>query len=753
MRVAIVGADFEENLGVGMIAAVAAEAGHDVRVVPYNSPADRGRVSTLLAEDAPDLIGLSMQFQHRGHDFLSLARALRRQGYDGHITAGGQFASLAAEEVLARAHGVNSIVLHDGEDTFPELLAALEQDAPLDSIPGLAFSRDGQVVRGPGRGLDKDLDRFPFPRRYRTPSRHAGVPFFPIMGSRGCWGSCSYCSITSFYRQAKREGGGPTLRFRSPENVAREMAMLHHAVGEACVFCFHDDNFLLPRPEDSLARIEAICQHLEAQGVEKAGFIGKCRPETLTPPLARRLRELGVVRLYVGVENVAEAGARHLNRGTQHRAVAAALDACEAAGIFACYNLLIFEPEATIDDLQQNIAFMRAHANHPVNFCRAEPYYGTPLQLGLAREGQLGGSYLGWNYRIADDDTELAFRIASTVFRERNFRCDGVANRVMGVGYAAKLVEHFRPEVAERASHLRERGASLTRAITLDTARYLERVLEIVQSPRATPEDVDRVERQTALLGLEIAESDRLWQHELDEFYADVEVAARRARPAPARVTARKLANLRVQIALGATLALSSVGCGGDSKDDGYVADPLPQDSGVDSDADSMVADPVPFDAGMDVDPDSFVADPLPDDGGVDAEPDGFVADPPPPDAGMSLNETSPTRSRRLDLIDQWTETTARRAVRSRDLPLFDPPEIELAARERGGVVEVELRGAPPGATTRWEAAGHVRGDAQGARWTPDSAAGDALRVAVRSSGGVSFASLRLRDVKRDTSA
>ncbi len=751
MRIALVGADFEENLGVGMIAAVAEAAGHQVDIVPFNSPKDRGQIARGLAAAAPDVIGLSMQFQHRAHEFLSLSRSLRRHGYGGHITTGGQFPSLAADEVLRRGNGIDSIAMYDAEETFPELLGALSRGTPLRDVPGLAYRDAEGVHRTEGRGLCRNLDALPFPKRYRAPSRHAGVPFVPIMGSRGCWGSCSYCSITSFYRDAKRNGGGTLLRMRSPENVADEMAALSLGLGEPCVFCFHDDNFLLPKPEDSLRRIEAICDRLADYGIEKAGFIGKCRPETVNCELLTRLRELGVVRMYVGVENVSEGGSDHLNRGVQHEAVARALEACEAAGIFACYNLLVFEPKATLADLRENIAFMRAHPRQPVNFCRAEPYYGTPMQLELAEAGKIGGSYLGWNYRIDDDRAELCFRISASVFRERNFRCDGVANRYMGVGYAAKLIEHFRPDDAGRHRRLLERAESLTRAITLDTARFFERVVDLAEQVDLA--DFDHIERQTALLGLEIAEADRVWQHELDGFYEEVDLYTRSMRkPRPVH-RARPRPHLGANVALGASLALTALGCGGESsgpgpatdggKQDQFVADPPPADAGIDVKDDQMVADPLPADAGVEAD--SFVADPPPADAGID--PDSFVADPPPPDGGFSLNEHSPTQ-RKLKLIDQWTDTGVRRAKRSEDLPLFDPPDIELAATSKQGVVHARLAGVPEGATMRWEALGRIAGEGLEVQWTPADEKDDALKVAVRTRGGISLASVRAKAVK-----
>ena len=80
MRIVLVGADFEENLGVGMIAAVARNLGHTVRIVTYDRPDQRVAVARAVMSKRPQVVGLSMQFQHRAHDFLALARTLRASG-------------------------------------------------------------------------------------------------------------------------------------------------------------------------------------------------------------------------------------------------------------------------------------------------------------------------------------------------------------------------------------------------------------------------------------------------------------------------------------------------------------------------------------------------------------------------------------------------------------------------------------------------------------------------------------------------
>jgi anaerobic magnesium-protoporphyrin IX monomethyl ester cyclase len=772
----LVGADHEENLGIGMIAAAARAAEHRVEVLPFNRAEQLERLALEIADADPQVVGLSMQFQHRGHEFLALARRLRGLGYAGHITCGGQFATAAHREVLGDGHGVDSVVLHEGEQTIRDLLAALRDHTPLSDVRGVAFRSDGEITRTKGRCLVADLDALPFPARYRAHGVHVGVPFVPLLGSRGCWGACSFCSITEFYKDAQRAGGGKRLRHRSPQNIAQEMALLAHASGGGRgIFCFHDDNFLMPRPADSLARVRELRQHLDSYEVSQVALIGKCRPDSLTPELARELRELGVVRLYVGVENTSEGGSEHLERRVDVAQVGRALDACREAGIFTCYNLLLFEPQATLDDIEANIAFIRDHDTHPVNFCRAEPYYGTPLHRQLEAAGALGGSYLGYDYRIADNRAELCFRIAAAAFRERNFGGQGVHNRYMGLGYMAVLLDQFyRDQAPKQIDELVLEAELLTRTIVNETADLLEEAWRLAKT--VDLDDRETIERETALLGLRIAAADRYRHARLDEVYANMERLAEGfdKPPKPRFARLKQVATqLARGVAIGALLSAWGVGAAGcdddrQVKQDMTVVDPPPQDAGIDG----MIVDPLPADQGVDVPPpdppppdagfDIPIADPAPVDQGVDVPvvdmlpPDQGVdmpiADPLPPDASAVL-PVDPGDAR-LALRDapakqetsHWRDTSPKQATRSADLPLFAPPSPRIEHHVGDdGAIEVAAANVDGAASYRWESDGEVLiaddGDGQRARWRPESSA-DQLRLGVRTRGGVAVVTL-----------
>jgi anaerobic magnesium-protoporphyrin IX monomethyl ester cyclase len=818
MRVSLVGADNEENLGIEMIAASLRAAKHRVDVVPYYDAADADVVADRILARRPDLVGLAIQFQHRAREFLLLAKLLRERGFGGHITCGGQHPTMAHAEILQNEPAVDSVVLHEGERTVVDLAAALSSRAALESVPGMALrAPDGTTRRSPARMLCQNLDELPTAYRWRDHTRHLGIPFIPITGSRGCWGSCAFCAINAYYRDARAHGKGRTLRLRSAENVAAEMAALWHAHGGPCIFCFHDDTLLLPRPADTLERLGRIRSALDQLGVGEVAIIGKTRPDVVTPELARSLRRLGVIRMFVGIENGSQRGQDHLDRHTRTEDLHRALDAFEAAGIFVCYNLLLFEPDGSLEDVRENITFMRRHAGIPVNFCRAEPYHGTPLFRRLETRNALLGNYLGWDYRITDDRTELLFRVCLSAFKERKYSPRGVNNRYIGLGYTAQILRCMYDVSSVPAARLLGRVDQLVRDVSGDTADLLEQALRMVGGVDLG--DRDRIEIETARLGLRVSAHDRVWLARIDELTDEIDqfVAARR-REQRQRVPQR-LREVASQLAVAGCLVAALPGCGGQSMDGnpndgdaapqvggyggfgGMVGDGGGPPSGgggaggyfIGGDGGAPPYGGAPGDGGA---PPAGGAPPYGDGGGppyggggaggyfiggdggappyggagglgsgdTDAQPFGGGGGDARPfdapadgktdgkDTGTDVGGESSVDSAilgandRATLADHWRNSGPERIVRSRDLPLFDLPAVTLEARAQGGGVRVRASTDERGVCLGWDAEGRIEGHGMEVTWYPASP-GDRISVAVRSSGGVSIATLNACDV------
>jgi anaerobic magnesium-protoporphyrin IX monomethyl ester cyclase len=479
MRVILIGPALEENLSVAYLCSVIRAAGHECSILPFNRAGEIRAVARKVLRRDPDVVGLSLVAQRRYDDFQTLVALLRARGLRGHVTAGGHFASLRAAEVLRDTPGIDTILHHDGELRLLGLLHLLSAgEAVPGSLDGVSWrERDGSVAHVPPTTVAA-LDALPFPAR-RRPDRTLGYARAPLVTSRGCSGSCSFCSIHAWHAQVPRG----RLRFRSPANVAEEMISLHRERGVR-VFVFHDDDFIHPDRRTARQRCARILEAAERGIGEPLAFVIKCRPDDVEEELFRYLRSKGLARAYVGIETHAASGLAALNRRVSPETNLRALRILAEAGVYACFNLLIFHPETTLEELRRNLAFLRAHCDHPFDVARTELYARSTLEQRMVREGRALGDYRGFGYRILDPRAESAFQLFSTLLWDRHFGGHSVLHRAQDLGFRHALLRRFHPELAP--AELGLRVGRLIREVNAATVDHLDRIADLAARPAAT---------------------------------------------------------------------------------------------------------------------------------------------------------------------------------------------------------------------------------------------------------------------------
>ena len=481
MRVSLIGAELEENLGLRYMAAALEKAGHQADIVPFATEYDVPDVVGRVLREQPDIAGLSMVFTGRGREFCRLARALREGGYRGHLVGGGPFASFNCERLLRDYPAFDSIALGEGEELICALADGLDN---LAGIPGLCYRRpDGSIGTNPSKGNPDDLDALPFPKR-TTFHAYFDKPIASILTSRGCWRDCAFCSINAWYKR----GGGRKFRIRSIENIVAEMKELYFQHGVR-IFNFQDDNFFLPNPEKAEQRFEELRAALEREGIGRIAIAVKARPDSISYGAIRVLDRLGLFRVFLGVENASENGLRHLNRKSCVAEILNALDILNDFGVHVAYNLLMFEPDTTLDDILINLRFMERRIENPFNFCRAEAYAGTGLETALLARGKLLGDYFGLDYRLQDPRSEAFHQIANFAFFNRNFSDYGLHYFNMQVDFYFQLLRRFHPELLTQS--LRAAVRNFIKQTNLDTYECICRIYDFVA--RTDPSDQVRL--------------------------------------------------------------------------------------------------------------------------------------------------------------------------------------------------------------------------------------------------------------------
>ncbi|MDF2431215.1 MAG: anaerobic magnesium-protoporphyrin monomethyl ester cyclase [Mucilaginibacter sp.] len=122
--------------------------------------------------------------------------------------------------------GADFVIIGEGEHTLQELLNHIKSEKKdYTAIQGLAYMKDDEVFKTPGRPVLKDLDSLPLPawdlvdmELYRqTWIKHAGYFSLNMSTTRGCPFKCNWCAKPIY---------GNRYNSRSPENVVAEIKLL-----------------------------------------------------------------------------------------------------------------------------------------------------------------------------------------------------------------------------------------------------------------------------------------------------------------------------------------------------------------------------------------------------------------------------------------------------------------------------------------------------------------------------------------------
>lgn len=472
--IALIGSEHEENLSLRYLAAAVAADGIRVEICPVNEPGDVERVVREVTALRPFLVGISVPFQMNAPHALALATRLRETGCTAHITVGGHFATFEFDNLLRDYPAIDSVVRHEGEETLRELCRRLQADVALAPLEGAVVRTTNGTVDGGKRRIPA-LDTLPFPDRRGPALQVMGINVAPILGSRGCYADCAFCCIYAYAENAD----GARYRRRSPENIVAEMQREYDRRGVR-LFVFHDDNFFVPSREQNLARYRRLKALIDEAGMTGIALVIKCRPNDVHADLFELLKSMGLIRTYVGIETNSDEGIVSLNRRITSDDNRRALQLFRDLDIYHSFNVLIFDPEATMTGIARNLDFMEEFADVPFNFCRAEVYAGTPLKQILEQQERLVGDYFAWGYQMRDARVELLFRISVTAFASRNFKADGVANLNMGIRVDNEMVRHFYPGAWDAGWH--ERVRDFSRRVGEDSVAAMRTAYDFAQT-------------------------------------------------------------------------------------------------------------------------------------------------------------------------------------------------------------------------------------------------------------------------------
>ena len=364
-------------VGLGLVAAAARRAGHEVRFLDLLAAADPGAaVGEAIRAFAPEVIGISVRTiddQDRQAPQFLLARvrevvAACRAASRAPIVVGGAGYSIFPGPALAYL-GADLGVAGDGEAAFVALLDRLARGEDPAGLPGVHTTGGGAPAAHPA-----DLDALPLwdPCLEAVADPADPALWVPVQSRRGCPNDCSYCSTAGIQ--------GRTIRARSPRLVVEQIGRL--AARGYRRFYFVDNSFNIPE-----AHGLALCREL---GALRPRVEWRCilYPHLLREELVRAMAEAGCVEVSLGFESGSPAVLRELNKRYQPADVRAAAELLRRHGIRRMGFLLLGGPGETRATVEESLAFAASLDLEMLKITVGIRIYpGTPLARRALADG------------------------------------------------------------------------------------------------------------------------------------------------------------------------------------------------------------------------------------------------------------------------------------------------------------------------------------------------------------------------------
>lgn len=173
------------------------------------------------------------------------------------VVFGGVHVYLNPQKTIEEPN-IDIICTGEGEEPVRQLCDSIDNGAIDTNLNGFWFkNEDGSVKKNSGAKLINDLDSIPYADRsiYYKYSKIASRDTIPMLGSRGCPYTCTYCFIPSAKKVFKDLGS--FIRERSPENIIGEVKNILKEYPNKANIHFVEDHFGNNR-ENSLEVLQEI---------------------------------------------------------------------------------------------------------------------------------------------------------------------------------------------------------------------------------------------------------------------------------------------------------------------------------------------------------------------------------------------------------------------------------------------------------------------------------------------------------------
>jgi anaerobic magnesium-protoporphyrin IX monomethyl ester cyclase len=337
-------------LGLAYLAGMLVKNDIDVEIVD-GYLVGRDSILRKIKEYQPDIVGITCYTPGRDIVF-NLSKLIKQEFPNILLILGGAHPSIQWKQILQEFAEVDICVLGEGELALLEIV----QNKPLHLIPGIAWRKDGKIIKNPDRKLVDNLDSIPFPawqlldlKKY--PAIGSGIyngidiskePRIPVIFSRGCTAHCSFCSTWWIWRGH---------RCRTAENMTDELELLNFRYGGKH-FVFEDDAF-----SADINAAKELCREIINRNLKIAWF-ATTRVDAVDEELLQLMKKAGCYNISYGIETGSQRLLDLMGKNVTVEVAKETLIATKRIGISTTALLIVGNRGETIETINETVDFL-----------------------------------------------------------------------------------------------------------------------------------------------------------------------------------------------------------------------------------------------------------------------------------------------------------------------------------------------------------------------------------------------------------
>jgi anaerobic magnesium-protoporphyrin IX monomethyl ester cyclase len=365
-------------IGMYYVGAVLKENNYDVEILNWckiNETPEK--ISEILLEKKPDVIGFSILQANRWGG-IEIARIAKQIDPKVKIVFGGVSATFLWEHFLTHFPEIDYVVIGEGEYTFLHLVRCIEKKEyeHIENIRGIAFKKDGKVVRTKPAEYIQDLDQLPVPAKY--------FEYQHLSLTRGCPGKCTFCGSPKFW--------GRKVRFHSVDYFVEELELLYKK--GINFFYFSDDTFSVNKK-----RVIEICKKILKKNL-RISWNAISRVNYMSEQVLSWMRKAGCIQISYGIESGSEKIRAYLNKKITTVEIEKTFDITLKYGILPRAYFIYGSPGESRKTIQESIDLIKRIKPLVIYSSVLSLFPGTALYSQYKKKSNLSEDI--WLNRIED---------------------------------------------------------------------------------------------------------------------------------------------------------------------------------------------------------------------------------------------------------------------------------------------------------------------------------------------------------------